>query len=64
MGEGSNNEFSWDMVFNSDIKMTLYSLDIIDSIIKTPTSDIDTLEMNLRRNWVERFLAKGGFTQL
>ena len=64
LGEGSDSAFSWDMIFNADIKMTLYSLDIIDSIIKTPTDQVNTLEMNLRRNWVDRFLAKGGFTQV
>ena len=29
--------FSWSMIFHEDIKVTLYSLDIIDSIIKVPT---------------------------
>lgn len=60
-GEG---EFSWDMVFSDEIKVTMYSLDIIDSIIKNVAYAGYTHESNLRVNWVERFLSKGGFSQL
>ena len=44
------------MIFTDDIKMTMYSLDIIDSIIKTPTQQVFNVESALRFNWVERFL--------
>ena len=53
--------FSWDMIFNDDMKETMYSLDIIDSIIKTPTPQVVSHETALRFNWVERFLKEGGF---
>lgn len=53
--------FSWDMVFHEDIKVTMYSLDIIDSIIKTPAAPAGSRESALRFNWVERFLMEGGF---
>ena len=52
------------MIFTDDIKMTMYSLDIIDSIIKTPTQQVFNVESALRFNWVERFLQEGGFQQL
>ena len=39
LGQRTEEEgaFSWNMIFHEDIKVTLYSLDIIDSIIKQPT---------------------------
>ena len=49
------------MVFHEDIKVTMYSLDIIDSIIKTPAAPAGSRESALRFNWVERFLMEGGF---
>jgi len=52
------------MVFSEDVKLTLYALDIIDSIIKTPSSQIVSSETALRHDWVERFLKEGGFSQL
>ena len=52
------------MIFNDDMKVTMYSLDIIDSIIKTPTPQVVSQETALRFNWVERFLKEGGFQQL
>ena len=61
----SDKPFSWAMVFHeSDIKITMYSLDIIDSIVKTPQAPVTSHETALRFNWVERFLKAGGFTQL
>ena len=45
------------MVFFEDIKMTMYSLDIINSIIKTPSYPNYSYECDLRLNWVERFLS-------
>ena len=56
--------FSWDMIFFEDIKMTMYSLDIIDSIIKSPAYENFTYESNLRFNWVQRFLEHGGFEHI
>lgn len=52
------------MVFNDDIKVTMYSLEIIDSIIKTPTFQVTSHETALRLDWVARFLKEGGFSQL
>ena len=53
------------MIFNEDIKVTMYSLEIIDSIVKTHACELNyTLENSLRLNWVERFLSEGGFGQL
>lgn len=52
------------MVFNEDIKVTMYSLEIIDSIIKTPTFQVTSQETGLRIDWVPRFLKEGGFSQL
>ena len=49
--------FSWDMVFFKDMKMTMYSLDIIDSIIKTQAFPNYSYESDLRLNWVQRFLS-------
>ena len=60
----AREEFSWSMVFNDDIKVTMYSLEIIDSIIKTPTLVVRSHEDALRFDWVARFLKLGGFTQL
>lgn len=58
-GEG---EFRWDMVFHGDIKMTLYSLEIIDSIIKNPVQKVTDQEQAYRFDWVQRFLKEGGFS--
>ena len=58
-GEGA---FSWDMVFNEDIKMTLYSLEIIDSILMNPVPQITNQESAYRFDWVQRFLKEGGFS--
>lgn len=45
------------MVFYEDMKMTMYSLDIIDSIIKTQAYPNYSYESDLRLNWVQRFLS-------
>ena len=49
------------MIFSQDTKVTMYSLDIIDSIIKTPPENVFGYENALRFNWVERFKNEGGF---
>jgi len=66
LGERTDDKepFTWEMVFNQDIKVTMYSLEIIDSIIKTPTFQVTTYETALRFDWVARFLQQGGFSQL
>ena len=52
------------MIFSDDIKQTMYALDIIDSIMKTPAEAVLGYESALRYNWVERFIKEGGFQQL
>ena len=60
-------KFNWEMVFNpDDIKVTMYTLEIVDSILTNTTCQVDpaSAEGELRTNWVERFLRQGGFEQL
>ena len=52
------------MIFHDDIKITLYSLEIIETIIKMPIPQVTSPEAAFRLNWVERFLQQGGFQQL
>ena len=50
------------VLFNEDIKMTLYSLEIIDSILMNPVPQITNQESAYRFDWVQRFLKEGGFS--
>lgn len=34
--DNANSSFEWSSIFSEDIKVTMYSLDIIETIIKTP----------------------------
>jgi hypothetical protein len=59
--------FTWESIFNSnDIKITMYNIDIIQSIVESPSviNPGESMEAMLRNNWVERFLKLGGFNQL
>ena len=59
--------FSWEMVFNpSDLRVTMYTLEIVESILTNATCQVDPAseEGKLRADWVERFLRQGGFEQL
>ena len=59
-----NGKFSWEMVFNpNDIKVTMYTLEIIDSILTNTTCQVNpnTPEGVFRADWVQRFLKQGGF---
>ena len=60
-------KFNWDMIFDtSDIKMTMYSLDLINSIVEDPyeVNDPTNQEAAWRKTWVIRFIKLNGFKQL
>ena len=56
--------FEWNSIFTEDIKTQLYSLDIIESILKTNPDEGDEDEKVLRVSWITRFLLDGGFNFL
>ena len=56
--------FKWDMIFSDDIHATMYTLEIINSILKndsTMADDPSYEEVFLNKeDWIERFLKQGG----
>ena len=64
-GEGP---FKWNMIFSDDVDATMYTLEIINSILKndsTMADDPSYEEVFLTKgDWIERFLMQGGIDQL
>ena len=55
------------MIFPDDSNSTMYTLDIINAILKNSVCEDDPNHLDVllyRDDWIERFLKLGGFNQL
>jgi len=60
-------DFSWEKIFRTnEIQRVIYTLDVVDSFVNTDLSGYyqDSEETLLRKSWITRFLALGGFGKL
>jgi hypothetical protein len=56
-------EFKWEMIFPNEIKVNMYTLDLMQSIVEDPWEINNPLceEAVLRKTWVVRFIKLDGF---